>query len=543
MIKYYIMKKENILAVIMSVAMVFSLTACGSSNVEETEAVQEIIEETQAQTIEETEAETEEETEPEEEDEFFRIGFLFPGTDSDSYAQIPYEGALESLKKLGFDEDLMFVRWNVAESETALSVLEDMARQECRIIFACSPGYEEYVITAAEEYPDVEFCLYAVGLSEDDEPDNVHKFYFSEYEARFISGIAAGMKLTEILKDERAAEIEALEEEIALAKAEAESIAAEEESIAAEEESLAAEREKDKEESGPGSGSAGRSSSENSQSGGPGSRARGNSENEEDDKSETDKSDIEEDTEESGEDKLEIEGTEDGKGEDSEEDGVEDEGEDESENEDESESEEADEYDPQDLWNEPYRTIKAGYIAGLPDEEVTAGFTAFYQGVSRACPTAVMEVVFINVLDNTDLDREAANVLIENGCELISHCTENDGAALACEAAGVPFVGYLLTMDEAAPNEALTSVEVSWEPYITYAISCVIDDEPIEDGLIYGLSEGAVGISRLNRNCVADGTKDAVDEAEEAVINGQISLTEMLPDMESLKDVITDLTK
>ena len=52
------------------------------------------------------------------------------------------------------------------------------------------------------------------------------------------------------------------------------------------------------------------------------------------------------------------------------------------------------------------------------------------------------------------MEKEAADALISDGCVLISQHADTTGAPTACEAAGVPCVGYNISMIATAPNQA-----------------------------------------------------------------------------------------
>ena len=120
-----------------------------------------------------------------------------------------------------------------------------------------------------------------------------------------------------------------------------------------------------------------------------------------------------------------------------------------------------------------------GYVGAFPYAEVISGYTAFFLGIRSVCPEATMKVQYTNSWASFDLEKEAAEALIAQGCVLISQHADTTGAPTACEAAGVPCVGYNVSMIATAPNTALTSASIDWAPYNTYAVECVINGEPI----------------------------------------------------------------
>ena len=81
--------------------------------------------------------------------------------------------------------------------ETAAELIED---EGCNIIFADSFGHESFMIQAAKEYPEVQFC-HATGTRAHTEGlANYHNAFASIYEGRFLAGVAAGMKLNEMIE-------------------------------------------------------------------------------------------------------------------------------------------------------------------------------------------------------------------------------------------------------------------------------------------------------------------------------------------------------
>ena len=131
-----------------------------------------------------------------------------------------------------------------------------------------------------------------------------------------------------------------------------------------------------------------------------------------------------------------------------------------------------------------------------------------------------MDVKFTNSWASFDLEKEAAEALVAQGCVLIAEHADTTGAPTACQALGVPCVGYNVSMNEVAPDSALTSSSNNWGIYNTYAVKSVIDGTPIDVDWCQGLAQGAVLITELNEKTVAEGTADKVAEVEAAIIDG-----------------------
>lgn len=93
------------------------------------------------------------------------------------------------------------IKTNVPESGDCYDAAADLADSGCNIVFADSFGHEDYMIEAARDFPNVEFC-HATGTKAHTEGvDNYHNAFAAIYEGRYIDGVALGMKLNEMIKN------------------------------------------------------------------------------------------------------------------------------------------------------------------------------------------------------------------------------------------------------------------------------------------------------------------------------------------------------
>ena len=67
-------------------------------------------------------------------------------------------------------------------------------------MFADSFGHEDFMIQAAKEFPDVQFCHSTGTRAHTEGLDNYHNAFASIYEGRYLAGVAAGMKLNEMIE-------------------------------------------------------------------------------------------------------------------------------------------------------------------------------------------------------------------------------------------------------------------------------------------------------------------------------------------------------
>jgi len=127
-----------------------------------------------------------------------KVGFIFLHDENSTYDLNFINAAKEACEKLGVEYVL---KPNIGESEACYEAAADLADAGCNIIFADSFGHEDYMIQAAKEYPDVQFC-HATGTKAHTEGlANFHNAFASIYEGRYLGGIAAGMKLNQLIEE------------------------------------------------------------------------------------------------------------------------------------------------------------------------------------------------------------------------------------------------------------------------------------------------------------------------------------------------------
>lgn len=303
-----------------------------------------------------------------------KVGIIYIGDENEGYTEAHMNGIKEMKKELGLSDDQVIEKKSIPEDEKCYDAAVDLAEEGCNIIFANSFGHEDYMIQAAKEYPDIQFCHATGYQAATSGLSNMHNYFTAVYESRYVSGVVAGLKLNKMIEDGTIT--------------------------------------KDK--------------------------------------------------------------------------------------------------------------CKIGYVGAYPYAEVVSGYTAFYLGVKSVCDSTTMEVQYTNSWASMDLEKSTAEALIADGCVLISQHADTTGAPTASEAAGVPVVGYNVSMIATAPKTALTSASINWGPYYTYAVKSLIDGKPIDTDWCKGYKDGADSITELNKDAIAQGTEEKVKEVEAAIKGGSL---------------------
>ena len=130
-----------------------------------------------------------------------KVGFIFLHDENSTYDLNFINGAKEAAANLGLSDDQIVLKSNIPEGQECYDAAAELADSGCNVVFADSFGHEDYMIQAAMEFPEVQFC-HATGTKAHTEGlDNYHNAFASIYEGRYLAGVAAGMKLNEMIEN------------------------------------------------------------------------------------------------------------------------------------------------------------------------------------------------------------------------------------------------------------------------------------------------------------------------------------------------------
>lgn len=129
-----------------------------------------------------------------------KVGFIFLHDENSTYDLNFIKAADEACEALGIKEENKIFKTNVPEGQECFEAAEDLVDQGCTFIFADSFGHEDYMIEAAKKYPNVQFCHATGTKAHTENLPNFHNAFASIYDGRYLAGIAAGMKLNEMIE-------------------------------------------------------------------------------------------------------------------------------------------------------------------------------------------------------------------------------------------------------------------------------------------------------------------------------------------------------
>ena len=183
---------KKILALVLALAMVLGLAACGGNTAPAaTEAPAAEAPATEAPAAEAADAAM---TAAD-----LKVGAIYINSKNDTagYTFAHHNGITTAMNELGMDlaTQLVIVDEVPEDDEQVLAAIDTLVGEGCDIIFGISFGYLNAMQAAAEEYTDVIFSHGTGYLCND---TNFNNYFGRIYQARYLSGIAAGFKSLEM---------------------------------------------------------------------------------------------------------------------------------------------------------------------------------------------------------------------------------------------------------------------------------------------------------------------------------------------------------
>ncbi len=165
-------KMKKLLALVLVAVMMFAFVSCGEN--EETAGINSV--------------------------EDVKFGLICLHDENSTYDKNFIEAFKEAVANLGLKDDQWVIKTNIPEGNECYEAAVDLAADGCNIIFANSFGHESYILQAAKEYPSVQFCHATGTMAHTEKLDNFANAFASIYEGRYLAGVAAGMKLNEMIE-------------------------------------------------------------------------------------------------------------------------------------------------------------------------------------------------------------------------------------------------------------------------------------------------------------------------------------------------------
>jgi len=126
-----------------------------------------------------------------------KVGFICLHDEQSTYDLNFINAAKAACEKLGVE---MVLKTGINEDNSCYETAADMAASGCIAVFADSFGHEDYMIQAAKEFPDVQFCHSTGTKAHTENLPNYHNAFAAIYEGRYLAGVVAGLKLNEMIE-------------------------------------------------------------------------------------------------------------------------------------------------------------------------------------------------------------------------------------------------------------------------------------------------------------------------------------------------------
>jgi len=131
----------------------------------------------------------------------FKVGFIFLHDENSNYDKNFIDAATAACKNLNIPDENVIIKTNVSESNDCYEAAAEMVDMGCNLIFADSFGHESYILQAAQEYPNVQFSHATGVMAHTADLANFHDAFADIYMGRYLAGVAAGMKLNQMIAD------------------------------------------------------------------------------------------------------------------------------------------------------------------------------------------------------------------------------------------------------------------------------------------------------------------------------------------------------
>lgn len=165
---------KKILALLLAVVMVAAFASCGNKETTEGGA-----------------AETND----------VKIGLICLHDENSTYDNNFIQALKSVQQELGLSDDKVLIKTNIPESNDCYEAACELVEESCDVIFANSFGHEQFMLQAAKENPDVQFCHATGTKAHTEKLSNFHNAFADIYQGRYLAGVAAGMKLNQMITD------------------------------------------------------------------------------------------------------------------------------------------------------------------------------------------------------------------------------------------------------------------------------------------------------------------------------------------------------
>jgi len=156
------------------------------------------------------------------------------------------------------------------------------------------------------------------------------------------------------------------------------------------------------------------------------------------------------------------------------------------------------------------KTGTLGYVGAFPIPEVLQGINAYTLGARSVNPKVQVRVIWVNSWYDPGKERDAANALIGQGADILTHHTDSSAVVATAEEKGRMAIAYHSDMSKFGPKAQLAAVTHHWGDYYTKTAQSVLDGKWQPGNLWGGMKDGMIDVEAFNESL----PKEVVDLVE-----------------------------
>ncbi|GMV58424.1 MAG: BMP family ABC transporter substrate-binding protein [Betaproteobacteria bacterium] len=166
------------------------------------------------------------------------------------------------------------------------------------------------------------------------------------------------------------------------------------------------------------------------------------------------------------------------------------------------------------------KTNTLGYVAAFPIPEVLQGINAFTLGARSVNPKMQVRVIWVNSWYDPGKERDAANTLIGQGADVLTHHTDSTAVVAAAEEKGKMAVAYHSNMAKFGPKAQIAAVSHHWGAYYTRVAQSVLDGTWKPSNIWGGMKDGMIKLEAIGPS-VPKEVVDLVKAKEADIVAGK----------------------
>jgi len=141
---------------------------------------------------------------------------------------------------------------------------------------------------------------------------------------------------------------------------------------------------------------------------------------------------------------------------------------------------------------------KIGFVGAHPIPVVNQYLNAFVLGARSVNPNATVRAVFVGSWSDPPKETDAANALLNQGVDVMTHYTNSPAVVITADARNVATISFHSDMRKYAPKQYLTGMTHHWGSYYTKAVSEALAGRCQTGLIVGGIKEGTIKLAPLS---------------------------------------------